>query len=96
MHGLHLAALHRRGTKIVELFLGRKIRLTSTTISTCASFIKPVNSTRTNLLNANEIVRPDEDNAKSEPSVEETISQSESQDQNTVLGPQHHKEAFIN
>ena len=51
------------------------------------SFIQPENSARTILVSDNEIARLDEDNVKTEPAVEETISQSEQQLQNTEVGP---------
>ena len=44
------------------------------------------NSARTILVSDNQIARLDEDNVKTEPSVEETISQSEQQLQNTDVG----------
>ena len=56
-------------------------------------FIKPENSTRTILVSDDQIARPDQDNVKTEPAVEETISQSETQLQNTDLGPSHQDEA---
>ena len=41
----------------------------------------------------NQIARLDEENLKTEPAVEETISQSEPQIQNTDIGPSHQDEA---
>ena len=41
----------------------------------------------------NQIARLDEDNVKTEPAVEETISQSEQQLQNTDVGPSLQDEA---
>ena len=52
-----------------------------------ASFIQPENSIRTILVSDNQIARLDEDNLKTEPAVEETISQSEQQLQSTDVGP---------
>ena len=43
------------------------------------SFIQPENSTWTILTSDNQIARLEEDNVKTEPAVEETISQSEPQ-----------------
>ena len=57
------------------------------------SFIQPKNSARTILVSDNQIARLDEDNVKTEPAVEETISQSEQQLQNTDVGPSLHDEA---
>ena len=51
------------------------------------SFIQPENSARTVLVSDNQIARLDEDNMKTEPAVEETISQSEQQLQSTDVGP---------
>ena len=51
------------------------------------SFIQPENSARTILVSDKQIVRLDEDNVKTEPAVEETISESEQQLQNTDVGP---------
>ena len=56
------------------------------------SFIQPENS-RTVLVSDNQIARLDEDNVKTEPAVEETISQSEQQLQNTDVGPSLQDEA---
>ena len=53
------------------------------------SFIQPENSTRTLLVSESQFARLEEDKVKTEPAVEETISQSESQHQNTVVGPSH-------
>ena len=50
------------------------------------SFRQPENSQRTILVGDNKIARLDEDNVKTEPAVEETISQSEQQLQNTDVG----------
>ena len=55
--------------------------------------IQPENSTRTILLSDNQIARLDEDNVKTEPAVQETISQSEQQLQNTDVGPSFQDEA---
>ena len=41
----------------------------------------------------NQIARLEDDNVKTEPAVEETISQSESQLQNTDVGPSHQDDA---
>ena len=57
------------------------------------SFIQPENSARTILVSDNQIARLDEDNVKTEPAVEETISQSEPQPHNTDVGPSHQDEA---
>ena len=57
------------------------------------SFIEPENSARTFLVSDNQIARLDEDNVKTEPAVEETISQSEQQLQNTDVGPSLQDEA---
>ena len=57
------------------------------------SFIQPENSTRTILVSDNQIARLDEDNVKTEPAVEETISESEPQLQNTDVEPSHQHEA---
>ena len=51
------------------------------------SFIQPENSTQTILESDNQIARPDEDKVKTEPSVEESISQSEPELQHTEVGP---------
>ena len=56
-------------------------------------FIQPENSTRTILVSDNQIARLEDDNAESEPAIEETISQSDSQLQNTDLRPSHQDEA---
>ena len=48
------------------------------------SFMQPENSART--IRDNQIARLDEDNVKTKPAVEETISQSEQQLQNTDVG----------
>ena len=53
------------------------------------SFIQPEDSTRTILVSDNQIARLEEDNVKTEPAVEETISQSEPQLRNTDVGPSH-------
>ena len=47
------------------------------------SFIQPENLSLTILVSDNQIARLEEDNVRTEPSVEETISQSEQQLQNT-------------
>ena len=57
------------------------------------SFIQPENSARTILVSDNQIARLDEDNVKTEPAVEETISQSEPQPQNKDVGFSHQDEA---
>ena len=57
------------------------------------SFIQPENSARTILVSDNQIARLDEDNVKTEPAVEETISQSEQQLQSTDVGPALEDEA---
>ena len=57
------------------------------------SFIQPENSARTILVSDNQIARLDEDNVKTEPAVEETISQSEQQLQITDVGPSLQDEA---
>ena len=57
------------------------------------SFIQPENSARTILVSDNQIARLDEDNVKTEPAVEETISQSEQQLQNTAVGSSLQDEA---
>ena len=58
------------------------------------SFIQPENSARTIIVSDNQIVRLEEDNVKPEPAVQETISQSKPQHQNTDVGPSHQDEAF--
>ena len=108
-----------RSKTLVELLLGRRVRLpaladfdlcepilfkanekTNTVPATFiirkglnTSFIQPENSARTILVSDNQIARLDEDNVKTEPAVEETISQSELQPQNTDVGPSHQDEA---
>ena len=57
------------------------------------SFIQAENSARTILVSGNQIARRDEDNVKTEPAVEETISQSEQQLQNTDVRPSLQDEA---
>ena len=57
------------------------------------SFIQPENSTRIIRVSDNQIARLEEDNVKTEPAVEETISQSEPQLQNTDVGPSYQDEA---
>ena len=57
------------------------------------SSIQPENSARTFLVSDNQIARQDEDNVKTEPAVEETISQSEQQLQSTDVGPSLQNEA---
>ena len=57
------------------------------------SFIQPEISTRTILVCENQIARLEEDNVKTEPAVEEIISQSKPQLQNTDVGPSHQDEA---
>ena len=57
------------------------------------SFIQLKNSTRTIQLSDNQIARLEEDNVKTEPPLEEIISQSEPQIQNTDVGPSHQDEA---
>ena len=57
------------------------------------SFIQPENSAQTILVSDNQIARLDEDNVKTEPAEEETISQSEPQLHNTDVGPSHQDEA---
>ena len=57
------------------------------------SFIQPENSARTILVSDNKIARLDGENVKTEPAVEETISQSEQQLQNTDVGPSIQDEA---
>ena len=54
---------------------------------------QPQNSTRTILVSNDKIARLDEDDLKTEPPVEETISQSEPQLPNTNKGPSHQDEA---
>ena len=51
------------------------------------SFIQTKNSARNILMSDNQIARLDDDNVKTETAVEETISQSEQQLQNTDVGP---------
>ena len=58
-----------------------------------SSFIQPENSTRIFSVSGKQIARLDADNVKTEPAVEETISQSEPQPQNTDVGPSHQDEA---
>ena len=53
------------------------------------SLIQPKNSTWTVLVSNKQTARLDEDNVKTEPSAEDTISESESQLQNTYVGPSH-------
>ena len=55
--------------------------------------MQPKNSTRTILVSDNPIARLEEDNVKTELAVEETISQSEPQLQNTDVGTSHKDEA---
>ena len=57
------------------------------------SFIQPKNSARTTLVSDNQIARLDENNVKTEPAVEKTISQSEQQLQSAILGPSLQDEA---
>ena len=57
------------------------------------SFVEPENSARTILVGDNQITRLDEDNVKTEPAVEATISQSEQQLQSTDVGPSLQDEA---
>ena len=57
------------------------------------SFIQLENWARTILVSDNQIARLEEDNVKTEPAVEETISRSEPQLQNTDVGPSHQDEA---
>ena len=57
------------------------------------SLIQPKNSTRTILVSDNLIARLEKDIVKTELAVEETISQSEPQLQNTDVGPLHQDEA---
>ena len=57
------------------------------------SFIQPEKSARNILVSDNKIARLDEDNVKTEPTVEETISQSEQQLHNTDVGPSLQDEA---
>ena len=56
-------------------------------------FIHPENSARTILVSDNQIARLDEDNVKTEPAVEETMSESEPQLQKTDVGPSLQDEA---
>ena len=56
-------------------------------------FIQPEDSTRTILVNNNQIARLDEDNVKTEPALVKTISESEPHFQNTDEGPSHQDEA---
>ena len=58
------------------------------------SFIQPKNSARTILVSDNQIAGLDEDNVKTEPAMEETISQSEQQIQSTDVGPSLQDETF--
>ena len=57
------------------------------------SFIQPENSTRTILVSDNQIGRLDEDTVKTEPAVEDIISQSGQQLQNTDVGSSLQDEA---
>ena len=57
------------------------------------SFLQPENSAWTLLVSDNQIARLDEDNVKTEPAAEETISQSGQQLQNTDVGPSVQDEA---
>ena len=57
------------------------------------SSIQPENSARIFLVSDNQIARLDEDNVKTEPAGEETISHSEQQLQSTDLGPSLQDEA---
>ena len=59
------------------------------------SLLQPENSTRTIRVSDNPIARLDEDKMKTEPAVEETISESEPQLQNTYVGPSHLDEASV-
>ena len=59
------------------------------------SFIQPENLARTILVSENQIARLDEDSVKTEPAVEETISQSEQQLQSTDVGPSLQDEASL-
>ena len=93
----------------VEHLLGRRVRLPAIadfdlcgpilfkankkTKTAPATFIQRENSARTILVSDNQIARLDEDNVKTEPAVEETISQSEQQLQSTDMGPSLQDEA---
>ena len=57
------------------------------------SFIQPESSARTILVSDNQIASLDEDNVKTETAVEEIMSQSEQQLQNTDVGPSLQDEA---
>ena len=57
------------------------------------SFIQPENSTESVLVSDNQISGLEEDNVKTESAVEETISQSEPQIQNTDVKHSHQDEA---
>ena len=57
------------------------------------SFIQPENSTRTILVSDDQNAGLYEDIVRTEPSLEETMSLSEPQIQNTDLGPSHQDEA---
>ena len=59
------------------------------------TFILHRNSTRTTLVSDNQIARLDKNNVKTEPPVEETISQPEPQLQNTDMGPSHLDKASV-
>ena len=59
------------------------------------SLLQPENSTRTIRVRDNPIAKQDEDKMKTEPAVEETISESEPQLQNTYVGPSHQDEASV-
>ena len=52
-------------------------------------FIQPENSKRTILVSENQIARPEEDNVKTDPAVEETLSQSVPKLQNSDVKPSH-------
>ena len=73
--------LFNKKTKTFPAFIAQK-RLNT-------SFIQPENSTRLILVSDKEIIRLDEDNVKTKPPVERTISQSESQHQNRDVVPSH-------
>ena len=60
------------------------------------SFIQPENLAQTILVSDNQNPRLDEDNVKTQPAVEETISQSEKQLQNTDVGPSLHLQSTNN
>ena len=81
----NLCKANKETKTVPETFIIRK--------GASTSFLQPENSTQSIIVSNNQIARLDDHNEKTEPPVEETISQSEPHVPNTDVGPSPQDEA---